>query len=377
MIKLALFAEYVSTLQWQPGCLDECCWRAALRAASLGINPGATVRVLCELVSRDGGTPRVEKIASQVERAVAYVRGTRAHTALQAERKADSLVLKRSKAVAIFRPGMLDALAARVEVKNVENLVRQKSPFYPDFINGSDFLSHLYQAEEKVLVFTLFRSQGQLVWTHSTDPCLLPSRGPEGVWYLINPVDGEEHPNPRQGGKLSRRSLEALTSFRFAVLESDKAGVEPWLKFLALAPLRIVAIYHSGGKSIHALIGLGARTKGEWDAEIGCAKPWLVKVGADPAALRPVQLSRLPQAWRGDKQQRLIYLNPDADGTPICEQPRLPEYARALQFIELTRRTGQKISPEEVTLLRTALTPMHHDPQVAEALAYLSTQTPS
>ena len=50
--------------------------------------------------------------------------------------------------------------------------------------------------------------------------------GPDGVWFLPQPVDGEFHPNPRQEDKPSRRSEESIVDWRFAVLESDEAEPE-------------------------------------------------------------------------------------------------------------------------------------------------------
>ena len=51
--------------------------------------------------------------------------------------------------------------------------------------------------------------------------------------------------NPRLGGKLSRRSEESVTAWRFAVLESDEADADDWLRCLIQMPLRIVSICES------------------------------------------------------------------------------------------------------------------------------------
>ena len=50
---------------------------------------------------------------------------------------------------------------------------------------------------------------------------------------------------------------------------------------------------------------------------MGHRGPVLVTLGADPGALSAVRLTRLPQARRGDRVQRLLYLNPAPDATPI------------------------------------------------------------
>ena len=169
-------------------------------------------------------------------------------------------------------------------------------------------------------MFSRMQSQGQLVW--KADACDLifdedfPA-GPDGVWFLAQPVDGEFHNNPRLGGKPSRRSEESVTAWRYAVLESDEADAEDWLRCLIQMPLRIASICESGGRSVHALVRVDARTKADWDAKVRAIKPVLVTLGADPGALSAVRLTRLPQAKRGERVQRLLYLNPEPDGTPI------------------------------------------------------------
>jgi hypothetical protein len=84
-------------------------------------------------------------------------------------------------------------------------------------------------------------------------------------------------------------------------------------------PLRIASICESGGRSIHALVRLDAASKADWDAKVGAMKPVLVTLGADPGALSAVRLTRLPQAMRGERLQRLLYLNPAPDGGPIMQ----------------------------------------------------------
>src|SRR5439155_25877360 len=97
----------------------------------------------------------------------------------------------------------------------------------------------------------------------------------------------------------------------------DKAEPDDWLRCLIQMPLRIACICESGGRSIHALVRLDAATKSAWDGMILKMKPALVTLGADPGALSAVRLTRLPQARRGERIQRLLYVNPAPDGTPI------------------------------------------------------------
>ena len=108
-----------------------------------------------------------------------------------------------------------------------------------------------------------------------------------------------------------------MTSWRYLVLENDEADQKEWLACLVQLPLKIVAIYTSGGKSIHALVRLDAVSKQDWDLQRDQMRPIVVTLGADNGSLTAVRLSRLPATMRGDKQQELLYLNPKATAKPI------------------------------------------------------------
>jgi hypothetical protein len=191
------------------------------------------------------------------------------------------------------------------------------------------FLHKLFRKGERVIVFTDFYSQGQALWLHPGPVGNLSTldrfrTGEQNVWFLSNPVDGRYYPNPREGGKESRRSEEAITWWRYAVIESDQADPKTWLRALVQLPLPISAIYSSGGKSIHALVRIDACSKLEWDRLVATLKPALVRLGADPAALSAVRLSRLPNCVRGETGalQELLYFDDDPDDAPICRKPR-------------------------------------------------------
>jgi len=225
-----------------------------------------------------------------------------------------------------FCPMVLKRIASKVEdVSNVGEFLRMASPVSVDTQNSAGVLSRLYRrgSGEKVLIFSDMNSQGQKVWEADGSDKLhnhhLPT-GADGVWFLPQPVTGEFHANPRLGGKLSRRSEEAVTSWRYVVLECDEAEAEDWLRCLIQIPLRIACICESGGRSIHALVRLDAESKVAWDALVHRVKPALATLGADQGALSAVRLTRLPQARRGKRVQRLLYLNPFPDGTPIVRR---------------------------------------------------------
>lgn len=202
-------------------------------------------------------------------------------------------------------------LAATVDLPWLAN----RSEIDPAGISATDFLSRLYnaQAGERVLVFSQYKSQGQAVWPAES----IPTSGPEGIWFLAQPVDGQLRPNPRLG-KMSRRSEESVLAWRWMVLESDDAPLRLWLAALSKVVPRIAAITTSGGRSVHALVRVDAPSKKAWDEQkkriLG-----LVTVGADPGALSAVRLTRLPACWRGNKEQKLLYFSPSAPALTVSE----------------------------------------------------------
>jgi len=306
---LQAWHEYLDQLNWGPGNRDHSSWVAFLRACSLGVEANPAIAEVIMRIRESGGTFEPSKIQSQARRA--YENAGNAPGELNALARPPK---------AIYSPEKLKAVASKLPGVDIKYLVA-RSPM-PLFRNSAMFLNSLYRPREKTLVFTDFQSQGQIVFEAGTvwSPPL-PTEAQEGAWFLINPVDGAFYPNPRQENKPSRRSEESITSWRYLLLESDVADQNDWLSCLAQLPLKIVAIYSSGGKSIHALVRLDATSKADWDRQRNEIKPIVVTLGADESALTAVRLSRLPGVRRGEKLQRLLYLNPDATGAPIMTLP--------------------------------------------------------
>jgi hypothetical protein len=215
-----------------------------------------------------------------------------------------------------------------------------KSPIRPDNRTPASFLQALYAPGERVLVFSRYKSQGQAVWERKEEPFdagaldsfIKPPEG-TGAWFLAAPITGEwinlerlksEH-NPE--GR-TRRAEECVTSFRFLVLESDSAPADLWIAALAQLPLPIVAVYSSGGRSIHALVRIDAKDGANWRAIKTRIAPGLVTLGADKDAMTAVRLTRLPFCYRAEKDamQQLYYLNPGADSTPIYQLSDRPTF---------------------------------------------------
>jgi len=258
--------------------------------------------------------------------------------------------------------------------------LRERSPVDVAGIAPADYLDALYEPGDRVLCFTTQYSQGDYGYvigdpdrgapsqwvelsrsrrrenirlgTRETPAALRSAR--EGVWNLCQPVDGRWHLDSRlrdpQTGlpKWSRRSEMAVTAWRWLVVESDDAPVDMWLNFLVQLNLRIAALYTSGGRSVHALVKVNAQSKAQWDAMRDLVRPVLSKLGADPAAMCAVRLSRLPGCLRQGKTrsetrrdsatgkvsdypvyrrfakpllQELLYLNPRPEPVAILNMP--------------------------------------------------------
>ena len=255
-----------------------------------------------------------------------------------------------------FDPQRLADFASRATAPVTEEWLVERSPVAVPPSNqqgpetAASFLRALYTRGERVLIFTRQWSQGDFLWTDgeayrlAERPGLaavaspLPSGGPEGCWFLCNPVLGKWRPNtgnlaPDGSVRLGRRHGTCVTSWRFLVLESDEAPAEQWLRALVQLPLPIVAAYTSGGRSIHALARVDARTKEEFDSLRDDLLPILCPLGADPAAMTAVRLSRLPgmlrhggrtkagkvESYPRPRLQRLLWLHPDAPAAPILD----------------------------------------------------------
>jgi hypothetical protein len=235
-----------------------------------------------------------------------------------------------------FNPAKLAAIARRMDGFGAEEL-GEISPLRPDTRTPASFLHALFEPGERVLIFSKYISQGQTMWIRPPhlapfDATALadfenPAEG-QGAWFLANPVDGrtleldrlksESNPTGR-----TRRAEENIAAFRHLLLESDKADPATWLAALVQMPLPILSICESGGRSIHALVRIDAKDAAHFRAILAASKAGLETLGADPAALSPVRLTRLPQCWRAEKGnwQRLLFLNPNPARTPICEMP--------------------------------------------------------
>jgi len=227
---------------------------------------------------------------------------------------------------ATYSPGTLQALAGKVPDVD-EAWFRSKSPIDPAGTTPREFLEAIFQTGEIAAVLMGQSAPKTSMWccggpgtNHLSWPTI--TNCVKNPLFLSNPIDGKRHYNPRTE-KMSDRSQESVTSFRYAVLESDQAPACLWLPAIAQLDLPIAAVYTSGGKSVHALWRVDADSKEDWDAKVEVMKPRLVTLGADPDALTAVRLTRLPGCMRRStgNLQKLLYLNPSPTISPLTNMP--------------------------------------------------------
>ncbi len=241
-----------------------------------------------------------------------------------------------------------DFVRGQTEVS--QEWVSRRSPVNVEECDSAAFLNHLFSPGECVLIFTSQYSQGD--FGHCVGkgsfrlasqrgvkgvPSQLPRGAKEGVWFLVQPVTGqwaikpkkEYDPSARREvtvkAEWTRRSEVNVTAWKYFVLESDELPEDDWLKVVVNLQLPIAAIYTSGKRSIHALVKIPVESKQVWDEVKKQVVQLVCPLGADPAALTAVRLSRLPGCMRGDKLQRLIYLNPSPDYSPIRNRVEVRE----------------------------------------------------
>jgi hypothetical protein len=304
--------SYVDGLVWARGSLDLSSYYSFLRAASLGVKPNEALDLVAARIKEAGDHPKPGKLKAQL---------SRAYRVATSQAPAGYYVPKEERPS--FAAAYAQRFAERVPAGVDQAWLKKRSPVKVSYLlTPAEYLFAVYEMGDQVLIFSDYRSQGQELWKKYSfrverDELDVFVRGQaDGVWFLSNPVDGKAHFNERQQ-KMSRRSEESIRSFRFAVLESDCQPLEQWLRILVQLPVPIVSITSSGGKSLHALVRVDATSKANWDETIRAIKPKLISLGADPGALTAVRLTRLPNCYRGERLQELIYLNPSPSMEPI------------------------------------------------------------
>jgi hypothetical protein len=142
----------------------------------------------------------------------------------------------------------------------------------------------------------------------------------QGPFLIVNPLTGEQ--GTTLGGKPSYRCGACIASRRYALVEFDAMALEQqacfWAGVIATGTLPLRSLVYSGGKSIHGIVEIAAKSLEDWSKEL----TKLMFAVANPAAERPCQadtacrntdrLTRLAGATRPESgaMQRLLWLSP-------------------------------------------------------------------
>jgi len=120
-----------------------------------------------------------------------------------------------------------------------------------------------------------------------------------GAWIRFNPLDGSGVRN------------ENVTEYRYALVESDSMPVEQQYALYRAMELPARVLVHSGGKSLHAIVHIGAANYNEYRERVA----YLYKVceanglKVDGQNKNPSRLSRMPGIMRGEKRQYIVAEN--------------------------------------------------------------------
>jgi hypothetical protein len=139
------------------------------------------------------------------------------------------------------------------------------------------------------------------------------------------PVPPHIIPNPLNGqrgltkdNKPSLRADSCVSQFRFATIEFDAMPLDQQILFWAGALLPVVALIHSGSKSIHAWVRIDATDADEWTRCVECRLfSFLKPVNVDSTSKNEARLSRMSGFFRREKisWQRILYLA--LEGRPV------------------------------------------------------------
>ena len=228
--------------------------------------------------------------------------------------------------------------------------LRERSPVDPRGVTAEAFLDAVYDPGDRVMLFTELRGPGNyLRWIGRGSFLLgktsdvkaqpmkaLPGGGPQGMWFLIQPTDAQWYPKARSN-VLTRRSQRSIVSWRFMLLESDKAPMWPWLNVVCQMRLPIVSIVTSANQGAHVLVKVDASDKDEWEAMRTLLMPTVTKLGMDADALKGQVYGRLPGAWREGKLKDTGQVN-EKTGKKIFKLAPFPEGRRIQQLLYFNPR---------------------------------------
>lgn len=234
------------------------------------------------------------------------------------------------------------------------------------------FIEALYGSEDSLNVVTLFSvdekhgkaNPSGVGRTVSRDKWLAYFRekgipqSEAGAWLRMNPVSAEGI------------SDQNVTAFRYLLVESDTLPLPVQQALYSRLPLPVVAIFSSGGKSVHAWVRMDSPNLEAFKETATRILKTLAPFGIDESNKNASRLSRLPGAVRkigsaGDGVQRLLWLNPsamalDVAGLSLLDEalklPALEEKPMSTLFNDSMNRYDELYSNRGKNGIQTGLT---------------------
>jgi hypothetical protein len=177
---------------------------------------------------------------------------------------------------------------------------------------GAMLIEYLYETDDLIRIVTSSRESekgkhhpvgyGQTLPRNVWSSAILQApqhKSEGGCWIGMNPVDGN--------GVADKN----VTRFPYALFEIDDVSLELQLSIIAKLPMAFSAIIYSGGRSYHCWVKVPATNIDQYKNSVSSMCQSLKVFGADTKNKNASRMSRLPGVYRGDQQQRLVYLNPE------------------------------------------------------------------
>lgn len=117
-----------------------------------------------------------------------------------------------------------------------------------------------------------------------------------GAWIRFNPLDGRGVND------------ENVTEYRYALVESDAMSIEKQYSTIQALELPVALLVHSGGKSLHAIVKVEAKSKSEYRNKVNLLYEVCEANGmkVDQNNKNPSRLSRMPGVARGGHRQYIV-----------------------------------------------------------------------
>jgi hypothetical protein len=307
-----LLGDYRRALDSLPESGGGGCHRALLSVANYGRRAGlAPLQIEADLAAAWRGSRKVT--AREIAAAVARAFQTDAPQRLTPVKNVDG-------------PRLFEQVCARGQGWTEDELW-DASPVrlvWPRERDATELLTRCYEPEEHLFLGAQYESSKGSV-LRAADWIERFGRGGAVPEFIVpNTLSGQL--GKTKDGKDSYRADSCVTDRAVTVVEFDNIPLDKQIQFFAGSLLNIVALVHSGGRSIHGWVRVNIKTAEEWQATISEQFfDELAAMGVDRSCSNAGRLSRMPGHFRAEtgKWQRLLYLNPD--GGPISKDFKLKE----------------------------------------------------